>query len=155
MVFPVVMYGCESWTINRAECRRIDAFELWCWRRLLGVPWTARRTNQSILKEINPEYSLEGLMLKLKLQSFRHLMKRADSFEKTLMLGKSEGRRITDKMDMNFSKLQEMTKDREAWHAAVHEVTESDITTEQQKPSQSLFQEHCKSWKLRTLFKGR
>ena len=117
MVFPVVIYGCESWIIKKAECQRIDAFKLWCWRRLLRVPWTARRSNQSILKEINPEYSLEGLMLKLKLQHFGHLMRRADSFEKTLMLGKIEGRRkrgwqrmrwldsITDSMDMNLSKL--------------------------------------------------
>ena len=125
-VFPVVMYGCESWTIKKAEYRRIDAFELWCWRRLLRVPWTAKRLNQSILKEINPEYSLEGLMLKLKLQYFGHLMGRTDSLEKTLMLGKIEGRRrrgqqrmrlldsITDLMDMSLSKLQEMVKNREA-----------------------------------------
>ena len=150
MVFPVVMYGYKSWTVKKAKRQRIDDFELWCWRRLLKVSWTARRSNQSILKEINPEYSLEGLLLKLKLQYFGHLMRTDDSLEKSLMLGKIEGRwrrghqrmryldGITDATNMNLGKLQEMVRNREAWCTAVHGVSESHWRTKQHTPIQKL-----------------
>ena len=158
MVFPVVIYGCESWTIKKAERRRIDAFELWCWRRLLRVPWPARRSSQSILKEIGPGCSLEALMVKLKPQYFGHLMQRAGSFEKTRMLGKIEGRRrrgrwrmrrldsITDTMDMGLGGLRELVMDREAWHAAIHGVTKSQTRLRDQTELNRILQHHLRKY---------